>query len=302
MSFENELIKITGRKNCLKDEPMKKHITFKVGGPASYYVTPESDEQLIDVIRLCKKNDMKYQLLGNGSNVLFTDEGYDGVIIAIGNKMSEIIVDNNVILVKAGAKLSALANKATENSLTGLEFAAGIPGTVGGAVVMNAGAYGGEIKDVIVSATVYDTEKDEIIILGNGELDLGYRKSVIQEKSYIVLEACFELTHGEKDEITGKMKELAQKRRDKQPLSYASAGSTFKRPEGHFAGALIEECGLKGYRVGNARVSEKHAGFVVNIGGATAEDVLGVIEHVKETVYKEKQVMLEPEVKIIKTK
>lgn len=299
MSFENELIKIAGKKNCLKDEPMKKHITFKVGGPASYYVTPESDGQLIDVIKLCKKSNIKYYILGNGSNVLFDDKGYDGVIIAFGKKMSEIIVDNSVILVKAGAKLSTLANKAAEQSLTGLEFAAGIPGTVGGAVVMNAGAYGGEIKDVIVSATVYDVENDEIIILGNGELELGYRKSIIQEKGYIVLDACFELSHGEKDDILGKMKELAQKRRDKQPLSYASAGSTFKRPEGHFAGVLIEECGLKGYRVGNARVSEKHAGFVVNIGGATAADVLSVIEHVKETVHKEKQVLLETEVKII---
>lgn len=299
MNIENELIQIVGKKNCYTDEPMKKHITFKAGGPAACYVTPDSFEALIDTIKFCRKTGTRYQVIGNGSNVLFTDKGYDGVVIEIGNKLSDILVDNCVMLVQAGARLTKIANTACKHGLTGLEFAAGIPGTVGGAVAMNAGAYGGEIKNVIVSSTVYDVDNDEIITLGNGELKLSYRNSVLQEKNYVMLEACFELERGSENAIAETMKDLNKRRKDKQPLSYASAGSTFKRPEGYYAGALIEECGLKGYRVGNARVSEKHAGFVVNIGNATADDIISVINHVKETVSREKKVNLETEVKII---
>lgn len=299
MSIQNELVKLVGSKNCSVNEPMKKHITFKVGGPASYYVTPDCVESLVETIRYCKKEKIRYQIIGNGSNILFTDKGYDGVVIEIGNKLSEVLVDNCVMIAGAGARLTKIANEACKNGLSGLEFAAGIPGTVGGAVVMNAGAYGGEIKDIIVSAMVYDIENDKIITLGNGELELSYRNSIFQKKNYVLLEACFELERGSENAIADKMKELNKRRKDKQPLSYASAGSTFKRPEGYYAGALIEECGLKGYREGNARVSEKHAGFIVNIGNARAEDVINVINHVKETVRREKHVELETEVKII---
>lgn len=300
MDFKSRLIDIAGEKNFRENEPMKKHITFKAGGPAAYLVTPDNTDTLAGVIKLCKESRVRYQIIGNGSNVLFTDNGYDGVVIIIGSKMSAIKVDNNVVNAGAGAKLAALASEAAANSLTGLEFASGIPGTVGGAIVMNAGAYGGEIKDVIISAAVYDCENDEILILGNEELELGYRHSVIQKKEYIVLGACFELRHGDRDEINEKMKDLNDRRKSKQPLSYASAGSTFKRPEGYYAGGLIEECGLKGFGVGGAKVSEKHAGFVVNTGGASASDILSVIKHVQNTVYAQKNVMLEPEVRIIK--
>ncbi|MCI8308588.1 MAG: UDP-N-acetylmuramate dehydrogenase [Lachnospiraceae bacterium] len=300
MEFGSRLTGIVGEKNYWKNEPMKRHITFKAGGPASYFVTPDNAVQLAGVIRLCRESKVRYQIIGNGSNVLFTDDGYDGVVIAIGKKMSDITVDNCVVSAGAGAKLAALASEAAAHSLTGLEFASGIPGTVGGAIVMNAGAYGGEIKDVIISATVYDCDNDEMIILGNKELALGYRQSVIQKKGYIVTEACFELHHGEKNVINEKMKELNDRRKSKQPLSYASAGSTFKRPEGYYAGGLIEECGLKGFAVGSAKVSEKHAGFVVNTGGASASDILSVIKHVQDTVYEQKNVRLEPEVRIVK--
>lgn len=300
MDFKSRLIEIAGEKNFRENEPMKRHITFKAGGPAAYLVTPENADKLAGVIKLCRKSGVRYQIIGNGSNVLFTDDGYDGVVIVIGKKMSSITVDNSVVSAGAGAKLAALASEAAAHSLTGLEFASGIPGTVGGAIVMNAGAYGGEIKDVIISATVYDCENDGIVILGNDELELGYRQSVIQKMEYIVLEACFELEHGDKNEINEKIKDLNDRRKSKQPLSYASAGSTFKRPEGYYAGGLIEECGLKGFGVGDAKVSEKHAGFVVNTGGASASDILSVIKHVQDTVYEQKKVRLEPEVRIIK--
>ncbi|MDE6635083.1 MAG: UDP-N-acetylmuramate dehydrogenase [Lachnospiraceae bacterium] len=300
MDFKSRLIQTAGKKNYYENEPMKRHITFKAGGPAAYYVTPDNAGKIAEIIKLCKETGVRYQIIGNGSNVLFTDDGYDGVVIAVGNKMSGITVDNNVVNAGAGTKLAALAAQAAEHSLTGLEFASGIPGTVGGAIVMNAGAYGGEIKDVIISATVYDCDNDKIVILGNDELELGYRQSVLQKKEYIVLEACFELEHGDKKEINDRMKDFNDRRKSKQPLSYASAGSTFKRPEGYYAGALIEECNLKGFGVGNAKVSEKHAGFVVNTGGASADDILSVIKHVQDTVYEQKKVRLEPEVRIIK--
>lgn len=291
---------LLGPENVKTNEPMSKHTTFKTGGPAWYYLTPENGEQIAKIIDLCNKTGVKYHMHGNGSNVLFDDEGYDGVIIATCDNMTELIRDNNVLVAGAGVTLARLAKEALDGELTGLEFASGIPGTVGGAVVMNAGAYGGEIRHVIVTATVYDCESKEVKILGNKELCLEYRKSIIMEKPYIVLEACFELCHGDKDDIKETMNDYNSRRREKQPLNYASAGSTFKRPEGYFAGALIEECGLKGYRVNDAMVSEKHAGFVVNTGNATTKDILGVIKHVQEMVYEIKKVKLEPEVRIIK--
>ena len=220
---------LLGPENVKTNEPMSKHTTFKTGGPAWYYLTPENGEQIAKIIDLCNKTGVKYHMHGNGSNVLFDDEGYDGVIIATCDNMTELIRDNNVLVAGAGVTLARLAKEALDGELTGLEFASGIPGTVGGAVVMNAGAYGGEIRHVIVTATVYDCESKEVKILGNKELCLEYRKSIIMEKPYIVLEACFELCHGDKEDIKETMNDYNSRRREKQPLNYASAGSTFCR-------------------------------------------------------------------------
>ncbi len=296
--FAKELKELAGADNYFENEPMKEHTTFKTGGPADYYVEPDSILRLCEITDMCRSAGVRHMILGNGSNVLFSDEGYAGVVIGIGSRISEITREGEEIKAMSGAMLSALSAKAAGAGLTGLEFASGIPGSVGGAVVMNAGAYGGEITDVITGALVYDSEGN-IIRLSHDELELGYRTSVIQKKGYIVLEAYFKLERGNEEEILARMKELNAKRRDKQPLNLPSAGSTFKRPEGYYAAALIEECGLKGYAVGDAMVSKKHSGFVVNTGNATTRDILDVIEHVRNTVYEKKGVMLETEVKII---
>ena len=293
----------------LRDEPMKKHTTFRIGGPADYYAEPDMSRisKLIEIAKAC---DMPVTVIGNGSNLLVGDKGIRGLVIGIGKGMSEIEVteavaqdftaqDNcHIITAGAGAILAAVAAKAAEASLSGLEFASGIPGSVGGAVVMNAGAYGGEIKDVLIDATVL-TADGELKTVTRDELDLSYRHSIVPEKGYIVLSARFRLTPKPKDEIKSYMAELRAKRVEKQPLEYPSAGSTFKRPEDYFAGKLIMDAGLRGYSVGDAQVSEKHCGFVVNKGEAAAADVLTLIKDVQETVLKQFGVKLEPEVKMI---
>ncbi len=301
MSIINKISTIVGKENVIENASMKNYTTFKTGGMADYFVNLTDVNQLKPLIKLCADNDIAYRIHGNGSNVLFSDEGYRGVVICIGSGLSDIRIEGNRLYAMAGASLSRIATAAANESLSGLEFASGIPGTLGGAVVMNAGAYGGEIKDVIVSATVY-SDTGDIVTLSKDELCLGYRTSIIEKKAYIVLDATFELNHGDKDDILAKMKDFNQRRRDKQPLEHGSAGSTFKRPEGHFAGSLIEQSGLKGYRVGDAMVSDKHAGFVVNVGNATSNEVLEVIKHVQDTVYERFGVKLETEVKIVGNK
>lgn len=283
----------------LEQEPLSAHTTFRIGGPASFYMIPENAEEIREGIHFAKERKLPFITIGRGSNMLFPDEGYHGVVIEIGSGMNEIEYSGaGKIRAQAGALLSAIASEAARHSLTGFEFAGGIPGTLGGAVVMNAGAYGGEIKDCIVSARVMDSAGNESI-LSREQLELGYRTSVIQSRGDLVLEAEFQFEPGDPGEIRERMKELNAKRREKQPLEFASAGSTFKRPEGHFAGKLIEDAGLRGYRVGDAQVSEKHCGFVVNRGHATAQEVLAVICDVQKKVLESSGVKLEPEVKII---
>lgn len=300
MDIYKQLCDIVTEDNVLTDELMSRHTTFRVGGPADYYVMPESINQITELVRICESGNIAYHIHGNGSNVIFSDSGYHGVVISIGQSMSGLGLkeDGVVIHADAGVTLAKLAAFAAENSLAGLEFASGIPGTLGGAVTMNAGAYGGEMKDVLVSVTVCD-RNGTVKTLSNEELGLGYRTSIIQKSAYIVLAADIKLNHGDKEAIKAAMKELNGKRREKQPLEYGSAGSTFKRPEGHYAGQLIEESGLKGYRSGDAMVSQKHAGFVVNVGNATAADVISVIRHVQEEVRLRYNVELETEVKMI---
>ena len=295
--------------SLMQDEPMKKHTTFRIGGPADYYAEPDVS-QISKLIEIAKACDMPVAVIGNGSNLLVGDKGIRGLVIGIGKGLSEIEVTEDVaqqstaqdngriITAGAGAILAAVAAKAAEASLSGLEFASGIPGSVGGAVVMNAGAYGGEIKDVLIDATVL-TAYGELKTVTRDELDLSYRHSIVPEKSYIVLSARFMLTPKPQDEIKAYMAELRAKRVEKQPLEYPSAGSTFKIPEGYFAGKLIMDAGLRGYSVGDAQVSQKHCGFVVNKGEATAADVLALIKDVQETVLKQFGVKLEPEVKMI---
>ncbi len=283
----------------LEQEPLSAHTTFRIGGSASYYMIPENAEEIREGIRFAKERGLPFITIGRGSNMLFPDEGYDGVVIEIGSGMNQIeYLESGKIRAQAGALLSAIASEAARHSLTGFEFAGGIPGTLGGAVVMNAGAYGGEIKDCIVNARVMDSAGNESI-LDREHLELGYRTSVIQKRGDLVLEAEFQFETGDPGEIRERMKELNAKRREKQPLEFASAGSTFKRPEGYFAGKLIEDAGLRGYRVGDAQVSEKHCGFVINRGHATAKEVLTVICDVQKKVMESSGVKLEPEVKII---
>lgn len=290
---------VVSRENIIVNEPLKKHTTFKIGGDADFFVSPASGDEVALLIKTLKEQGINYYVLGNGSNVLAPDEGYSGVIIYVGENLSDIeIIDDVTIKVQAGAMLSKTAHVALDNSLTGMEFAAGIPGSVGGAIVMNAGAYGGEIKDILVSATVCDTEGN-IITISVDELKLAYRYSIIEEKQYTVLSAVFALQKGNKEDIKFTMSELAKKRREKQPLELPSAGSTFKRPEGYFAGKLIEDSGLRGYTVGGAQVSEKHCGFVVNKGDATSYDVKKLMQDVSDEVYKQFGVRIEPEIKIL---
>lgn len=296
--FEEQLFTTIDKEKILKDEPMKGHTTFRVGGPADYFVIPSAEEELRAVILLCQREKVPYYIIGNGSNLLVGDKGFRGVVIQLFKQMNHITVEGNIVAAQAGASLALVAAAALEHGLEGFEFAAGIPGTLGGAAVMNAGAYGGELKDVLVSARVL-TKTGEIRTLSNEELKLGYRRSVIPENEYIVLEVNIGLRPGDKTEIKARMDELREKRVSKQPLEYPSAGSTFKRPEGYFAGQLIQEAGLKGFRVGGAQVSDKHSGFVINTGDATAADVSELIRQVSIKVKEVSGVELEPEVKRI---
>lgn len=280
------------------DEALKKHTTMRVGGNAKYVFLPKNAEEIIEIIDYCKNNNEKYIIIGNGSNIIFPDEGYDGFVIKLFKNMSEMSLEGDLITAEAGCVLSKIASFAKDNSLTGMEFAAGIPGTLGGAVVMNAGAYGGEMKDIIEFVDVL-MPSGEVKRYSNEEMCFGYRKSII-DNDKIVLAAGLRLKKGEKPVIEAYMNELKEKRTSKQPLEYPSSGSTFKRPEGYFAGKLIEDAGLKGYSVGGAMVSTKHCGFVINYDNATSEDVVKLIEDVKSIVFDKFGVMLEPEVKIIR--
>ncbi len=295
--FYNRLASIVSLEAILENEPMSKHTTFRIGGNADVFVLPKVD-QVAAIMALAKEYDIPVTIIGNGSNLLVGDKGIRGLVLSFGKEADEIAVDGRCIVVSAGTLLSKVAAEAAKHALTGLEFAAGIPGTIGGAIVMNAGAYGGEIKDVLISAKVL-TPEGEVKELSNTELELSYRHSCIPENDYIVLEATLELSEGEEASIREKMAEFKNSRVEKQPLEYPSAGSTFKRPEGYFAGKLIQDAELRGYSVGGAQVSEKHCGFVINKGDATANDVLQLIEDVKRIVYDKFQVELEPEVKMI---
>ena len=292
------LINITGKDNVRINEPMKNHTTFKIGGPAQYYVTPESVTQIQEVVSLCKDKNISLHVIGNGSNILVGDDGVDGVVLALFNTFSDYEIKDNVITAQAGMSLIKLAVIALREGLTGLEFASGIPGSVGGAVYMNAGAYDGQMKDVVTSVTVLD-EAGDIRILGRDELDMGYRTSTVAKHNMIVLQVIIELKAGDKEQIKDRMNQLSELRKQKQPLEYPSAGSTFKRPEGFFAGKLIADAGLKGYSIGGAAVSEKHAGFVVNMGGATAKDVVELTDYIKKRIIEQFGVTLELEIKKI---
>ena len=289
---------LLGEDRVFTEEAMSQHTTFKIGGPADYFLMPDKGEDVGRVIKICKEKEIPYFILGNGSNLLVGDGGYRGAVIQIYRNMSSVTVEGNEITAQAGALLSAVAAAAKNASLTGFEFAGGLPGTIGGAVVMNAGAYGGEMKDVLTEVTVMNAEGD-IFTLPTEELELGYRTSIIKTAGYIVLEAKIRLKEGDPEVIRETMKDLTIRRTTKQPLEYPSAGSTFKRPEGYFAGKLIMDSGLAGYQVGGAQVSEKHCGFVINAGDATARDVRTLMDNVRDIVYKKYGVTLEPEVKFL---
>ena len=279
------------------EEPMSKHTTFRIGGAAEVFAAPDARE-LSQLLAMAKGADVPVTVIGNGSNLLVGDRGIAGLVIEIGERMSEVRIEGTILVAGAGALLSKAAQTAAAAGLGGLEFAAGIPGSVGGAVVMNAGAYGGEMKDVLQSVKVL-TEEGELLVLTTEELELGYRHSCVPERKYIVVEATMELSAKPEEEIRACMAELRAKRVEKQPLEYPSAGSTFKRPEGYFAGKLIMDAGLRGYTVGGAQVSEKHCGFVINKGGATAADVRQLMQDVHDRVKEQFDVELEPEVKMI---
>ena len=296
-----ELCGLTKEDNVKVKEPMKLHTTFRIGGEADYFVTPESVSEIKEIVGFCKEKKVPYFVCGNGSNLLVSDAGYKGVVIQIGNKLSHSERENtqgHFVRVQAGAMLTAVANKIRKAGYTGMEFAVGIPGTIGGAVAMNAGAYGGEMKDVIVNALVL-TNEGELKTLTREELQLGYRSSVVLKKGYVVLEAVFELTPGNPEEIKALCDKNTRARIEKQPLEYPSAGSTFKRPEGYFAGKLIMDAGLRGYCIGDAQVSEKHCGFLINKKDATATQMLELIHHVQKTVKEKYGVLLETEVKLL---
>lgn len=298
-SFYDKLRQAAAGGSIRLDEPMSGHTTFRVGGPADYFAEPETAGELADVLALCRAEHMDYCVLGNGSNLLVGDKGYRGVIVALGSAWTGIKIEENRLTAGAGALLPALARRALQANLTGLEFAAGIPGTVGGAVVMNAGAYGSEMASVLACVTVLDPETGEVKNLTLPELELGYRTSSIAKLGCVVLSAEMELQPGDGRKIAARMEELNMQRRAKQPLEYPSAGSTFKRPEGYFAGKLIQDAGLRGFTVGGAQVSEKHCGFVINRGGATASDVMELCRAVRQRVQEQFGVELEMEVKIL---
>ncbi len=293
-----ELCAVVGKDNVRINEPMSCHTSFRCGGNAKYFVLPTKENEIMDIISIANRENIQYIIVGNGSNLLVSDEGYDGIVITLSRNYSGIEIDGETVTVKAGTMLSQIGKACFHSELTGFEFASGIPGCLGGAIAMNAGAYGGEMKDIVVSIRVIDDEL-KIRELTNEEAQFGYRSSLIQKQSYVVLEAKLKLEKGDKKLIKEQMEELAKKRRDKQPLEYPSAGSTFKRPQGHFAGKLIQDAGLLGYSVGGAKVSKKHGGFVINKDNATATDVYKLTQDVKKVVYDKFGVELELEVKLI---
>lgn len=288
--------------NCIVryDEPLKNHTTFKIGGNCIALIEPREVSDIVETIKICRENSIKFFVIGNGSNLLVPDEGYNGVIIKLKGEFSTIQVEGEYLIVNSGAKLSEVYTVAYENSLTGFEFASGIPGTIGGAIYMNAGAYGGEMKDIVESVQVLDLDNFELRELKNEELEFSYRKSIIQRKNFIVTTIKLKLQKGNKEEINAVYEDLRERRNSKQPLNFGSAGSTFKRPEGHFASKLIEDAGLKGYHINDAWVSEKHSGFVVNKGNASFKEVMELIEYVQKVVFEKFGVKLETEVRILK--
>lgn len=294
-SFYNGLCEIVGSDNVLLNEPMKDHTTFNVGGVADYYVKPHSTDEISKLLELCRTNQIGHYVIGNGSNLLVSDSGYRGVILQIYNNFSGVRVEDSLLTVKAGTLVSKVADTAYEAGLCGMEFSCGIPGTIGGAATMNAGAYGGEIKHIVEFVKIMD-QSGKIKVLQNDELQFGYRTSVIKQNSYVVLEVGIRLSPGSMEEIKEKMMDYTARRNEKQPLEYPSAGSTFKRPEGMFAGKLIMDAGLKGYSVGGAKVSDKHCGFIINYNHANARDILNLVKDIQEKVRKEFGVELEMEV------
>jgi UDP-N-acetylmuramate dehydrogenase len=287
---------IVGETNVRTNEPMKNHTTFKIGGSAQVFVTPEKPEQIQEIVNLGREETVPVHIIGNGSNLLVSDEGVEGIVVAVFGKLAGYDICDTTINVQAGMSLIALSNIAADEGLSGLEFASGIPGSVGGAIYMNAGAYDGQMSDVVVNVTVIDGDNN-IEVLSAEDLDFGYRSSIIAKKNMIVLSARLQLTRANEIAIKSRMNEFSELRKLKQPLEYPSAGSTFKRPEGYFAGKLIADAGLKGYTVGGAQVSEKHAGFIVNTGNATAKDVVALCDYVTAQIFEKNGVKLELEVK-----
>lgn len=295
--YASQLEKLLNPGGIKVNEPMKKHTSFRIGGPVDILAYPETIEQVGAVTRFCKEMNIPFFVIGNGSNLLVKDGGIRGVAVKL-RKLNKICVEGENITAESGASIIAVSSAALSNELTGLEFASGIPGSVGGAIAMNAGAFKGEISNVVVSVTVLDSDGN-IKVLSNGELEFGYRTSAIIKHNYIVLEVKFKLEKGIHDKIYTRMHNLNQRRRDRQPLEFPSAGSTFKRPDGLIAAKLIEDSGLKGVNVGDAEVSVKHSGFIINKGNASARDVLDLMTIVKEKVRGKFDVELDPEVKII---
>ena len=293
-----ELLNILDEENIKVDEPMKKHISFKVGGPADFLVKPKTEEELRNVVEFAKKENVPFIVIGNGSNLLVKDGGIRGIVIELSDNFNNYEIDGNIIKAQSGALLAIIGRNAMKNSLTGFEFAAGIPGTLGGALAMNAGAYGGEMKQVVKAVRLMDRDGN-IFELSNEEMKFEYRRSLLTTKDYIVLSAVIELQPGNVEEIKEIMADYSNRRSTKQPLNFPSAGSTFKRPEGHFAAKLIDDCGLRGLNLRGAQVSDKHCGFVINSGGATAKDILDLMFIVKSTVNAKFGIMLEEEVKIL---
>ena len=294
--FRDRLDEIIGSENVIEKEPLSAHTTFRVGGPADYYVYASSETVLINLLTFLKEHNSPYYIIGNGSNLLVSDKGYNGVVIQLTGEFELLHTSGTGLVAGSGVLLGRVAREACNEGLAGLEFAAGIPGTVGGAMVMNAGAYGGEMKDIVESVRILWTDTMTVEAVSCEDMQFGYRHSILKERGGIVLAVKYKLEEGNTEEIGMRMKELNDKRRDKQPLEYPSAGSTFKRPEGYYAAALIEDCNLKGYSVGMAEVSTKHAGFIVNKGGAGAGEIKKLIDEVIDRVYKASGVRLEPEV------
>lgn len=294
----SDLLYCLNREQIIRDEPMSRHTSFKIGGPADIYVSPKNKNQLIDILNILAIHNYPYIVIGKGTDILVKDGGIRGAVIDT-TCLNKINVDSDSIIAEPGVSIKDLCNTALANSLTGIEFACGIPGTVGGAIYMNAGAYGGEIKDVLDWCIVIDTKNIKQYKLDNKEMDFGYRTTIVQKKNLIVLEACFKLKKGENEAIRCQMDELNRRRTEKQPLDFPSAGSVFKRPQGYYAGKLIEDAGLKGVRIGDAQVSEKHTGFIINCGNASASDVLSLIGLIQKTVKEKFGVDMYPEIKII---